>query len=281
MIKVKGNSDLKKAFQFFRNINKLNYILTPWSLFLLYSYSAVFLFLLVFISCALNRLPSPSNAFLFLSLQQFPDQKWLYSLTIGTASLLPFFLVGIYIVSKWIKKDLRKQKGLVISSLHWRGPEIDDFLIASLKDYLVRHRLYNVDALEQLMENVRDEIASEKRPSERILTLLTIALALAIGLWEPVYSQLLSLWVQSPVEIWQVTALTIVVCMYLVFFLTVFPWAYVPSRTRLEKYLHSLTTIRLELMKSTPRCPRLRAARFYRHQRERYSFQLNPLAQEE
>jgi hypothetical protein len=281
MIKIKGNSDLKKAFQFFRRINKLNYILTPWSLCLLYSYSAAFLLLLTFVSCALNKLPSASNPVPFLSLQQFNDQKWLYSLTIATACLLPFFLIGIYIVSMWIKKDLRKKRGIVISSLHWRGPEIDDFLIARFKNYLVRHRLHNVDSLEQLMENVRDEIASEKRPSERILTLLTIALALAIALWEPVYSQLLSLWVHSPVEIWQVTGLTIVVCMYLVFFLTVFPWAYVPSRTRLEKYLHSLTTIRLELMKSTPRCPRLRAARFYRNRRERYSFQLNPLAQEE
>ena len=140
--------------------------------------------ILAFVSCALSQLPSLPNPFPFLSLQEFHDHKWLYSLTLGAASLSPFFVIGVYIVSVWIKKDLRKRKGIVISTLHWRGPEIDDFLIARFKNFLVRHRLHNVDALEQLIENVREEIASEKRPSERILTLLTIALALAIAIWQ-------------------------------------------------------------------------------------------------
>lgn len=96
MIKIKGNSDLKKAFQSFRRINKLNNILTPSGLFLLYSYSAAFLTILAFVSFALNQLPSPPNPFPFLSWQEFHDQKWLYSLILGTAFLLPFFLIWLF-----------------------------------------------------------------------------------------------------------------------------------------------------------------------------------------
>jgi hypothetical protein len=130
---------------------------------------------------------------------------------------------------------------MAILSDHWYSEVTAIFL----NWYL--HRIH-VDASEQLMDNVRDEIASEKRPSAEnpyVANDRTCTCDCALG--TSLYPTAFALG-HSPVEVWSVTGLTIVVCMYLVFFLTVFPWAYFLSRTRLEKYLHSLTTINALLM---------------------------------
>jgi hypothetical protein len=110
--------------------------------------------------------------------------------------------------------------------------------------------LHNPDAIKQLIENVRDEAAADSRPSLRIWTVVAIGFAIAIALWQAVFSRWLEKAVQSPEDLTVLSQLgllaTMVLVLCVIYPLIIFP---IGSRTRREIYLHTLTAIMLERIK--------------------------------
>jgi hypothetical protein len=250
MLQIERISDLRKTFTTFKKVTKITTLLTPFGLFALFLLSAVSLGSWALISWAFYTISPPLIFSPSLSLYGEIGARWMSYTLYGQIATIPFFLVYLYVFSHLIKDDMRKKRGISVTGWHWRGAEIEQKLMDQFTEYLSNEGLLNISALEQLIENLRDEISFDRRPSTRFWTLLTISVALSIGLLQPVFSQVLIMWVRSKEEIWQIAGLVIILSVSVVYLVFLTQLAYLPRRNQREIYLHSLSAIRLALLKS-------------------------------
>lgn len=242
-------SDSRKAYAEFLRITSLSHFLKPLERFYLYFCFALWLLawgFLVWLFHYFSRLPSIDFPLTSDNLPTTEAVHWLYSITytvIPALVLLPF---EVWASSTLIKKSLAR-RGIIVSGWSWRGEEVQQRVLNDFKTYLAGQRLHNLDALQQLIENVRDEAAATARPSSATFTRIAIFFAIVIGFWQPVFSQWLQLY-KTQEELFLIGKvglggmLALGGIMHVIF-------SPISSRTRRELYLHSLTAIRLELLK--------------------------------
>jgi hypothetical protein len=126
-------------------------------------------------------------------------------------------------------------------------PNIDAF-----KKNLILEGLYNVDALEQLINAARDQVAVKSRLYFQIPAVLAISMSAALGGFAFLFGQVLPVHLSAHGHgVWHfVRSIT-----YLLIFIAVFPGAYLFLQFVLgllnqeEFYLRTLTDLRLSLLK--------------------------------
>ena len=148
---------------------------------------------------------------------------WVFRLLSGLLLVIPFLFIGALIESKWIIRRL-KNGGIVVEGWNWFGPEVQRSMLQEFTDYLTDIGLYSPEALDQLINNSRDEIEARWRPISVISTVLTLVVALFIAYYQPVFSQFLQLAVKSGGDIRQVVKIGVIgVLIVLLFGLMLYP----------------------------------------------------------
>jgi hypothetical protein len=107
---------------------------------------------------------------------------------LGVILSIPVIVLSRRVASKWIKKSL-KNRGIIVSSGYWHGPELHRLVRQEFIDYLKSEDLYNPDALKELIENTQGEIDARWRAIALHMTLLTLVVALYIGYYQTMFSQ--------------------------------------------------------------------------------------------
>jgi hypothetical protein len=255
MIYPQRISDSRKAFAEFLKVTSLAHFLRPWEQFVLYLFFALWLLTWALLAGLLHRhLHLPSTYFPLTSGTFVPEEfsHWLTYLVYAALPAIPFLFLYTLASGTVIKKSLGN-RGIIVSGWSWRGAEVEREVLNRFKEYLVKQSLYNLDALKQLIENVRDEATADSRPSLRRWTVLAITFSIVIAVWQVMFSQWLQIFVKSKADLPDF-AIFAKVCLVVTIFLLanillVVGWVPIGSRTRQEIYLHSLTAIRLELLK--------------------------------
>jgi hypothetical protein len=168
---------------------------------------------------------------------------------LGLLITIPFFFAYLYMASRQIRIYLAA-RGIVVDGWHWRGAAVERAMLELFEKYLSERGLLNEAVLQQFIESTRDEIVAQFKPGPGHWAALAIFFGILIAIIQPVYTQLIQLWVTTKLEIWQLTLLVSGICLSTAL-LTVatVPMAFVGSRTRLEIYNQSLCAIRINLLK--------------------------------
>src|SRR5271166_5654019 len=93
-------------------------------------------------------------------------------------------------------------------------------MLQEFTKYLACKGYYNPEALNQLIENTRDEIEARWRPSPVLLTLATLAVALLIAYYQVVLSEFLQLAVKHMKDIKPFAIIGVPVFIIIVFFVS-------------------------------------------------------------
>jgi hypothetical protein len=208
MIQPELFSDSHQAFEHFRKVTSITHFLKekellpprwPWVL-LLVAWLATIWIVHFFI-----MLPPLYAYWPFSRVIGF----WLSSLLFGTLVLIPFVGICVFVDSRWIIRRL-KNRGIVVIGWNWFGKEVQRLMLQDFTEYLVDRGYYNLEALGQLIDNSRDEIEARWRPIAVMLTTITLAVALLLAYYQPVFSSLLQIYVKSGSDINLLAKLSIV-----------------------------------------------------------------------
>jgi hypothetical protein len=258
MIQPELFSDSHQAFEHFRKVTSITHFVKskqlvrpPWLLILSLAWLATIWIVHFFISLPPLYLYWP-----------FPRGIgfWLFCAAYGTIASIPFLVVCVLIDSRWMKRGL-KDKGIVVAGWSWWGPEVQRLMLQEFTDYLAARGFYNPEALDQLMENTRDEIEARWRPSPVLLALSTLAAAFLIAYYQVVFSEFLQLAVKQikyikPFALIGVPVFAIIVAfVYMLFSNSPFDVIlrgsrYLSLRSERAIYLHCLSAIRPSLLKT-------------------------------
>jgi hypothetical protein len=257
MIQPELFTDSHKAFEEFRKVTsprnflKSHDLLPPswlWILWLVAWPAAIWIVHLFPSVVRVLGLPKGSISF------------WLSCVVVGIILSIVFLIIYAVVDSRRIIRGL-KAKGIVVEEWYWWGPKVQGLMLQEFINYLGRKGFYNPEALDQLMENTRDEIEARWRPSPVLLTLLTVAVALLIAYYQVVFSEFLQLAVKHAKGIKPFALIGVPVFMVIVLFVfmlfsnssldvILIGSRYLSLRSERAIYLHCLTAIKLSLLKS-------------------------------
>jgi hypothetical protein len=191
----------------------------------------------------------PLSVVRFLVFSQDITASWIVWIFIGQCIwLIVFFFPAQWFFSQQIKRILR-EKGIAIKGWHWFGPEVAQLMRQEFTLYLACKGFCNSEALGQLINDTRDDIERIWRPMPVILTLTTLAIAVAIAYYQPVFGQAIAH--ATSTELLQLALGGIVIAIPVVIYGWVF-YTEVFSAFRMKRstYLQCLSHIRLSVIKS-------------------------------
>jgi hypothetical protein len=253
MIYPQEISDSRKAFAEFRKITSLSHFLRLRERIYWWFFFAIYYLTWVVIAWVLHRFSRlPGTYFPLPTLDASVSRQifeWLICLIYAALPATPLLLLYVRLRSLVIKKSLSR-RGIEVSGWDWRGAEVERRILDQFKSYLGSHGLHNLESVMVLMENVRDETTADLRPLLGSWTVLAISCAIAIAFWQAMFSQWLEKFAkENSGLIGQLGLLGFVGT--ILFFGIIIPFLVFPirSRTPREIYLHSLTAIKLELLK--------------------------------
>jgi hypothetical protein len=183
-------SDARKTFVKFLEIAHLKHVLNPLERVYLYGFLALTLITWFLIAWLHHRftplsLNFPSTFYTVIPKEVF---SWSSSLLYTALPASPFCCLYIWISSILIKRSL-KRRGIDVLGWSWRGAELERVVLDEFTKFLHQERLYNLDAIKQLIQNARDESTAASRPSLRFWSVLTIASAILIAYGQTVFSR--------------------------------------------------------------------------------------------
>jgi hypothetical protein len=161
--------------------------------------------------------------------------------------------------SRFITRRL-KEKGILVEQPDSWGLKVQQLMLQEFTDYLAKKGLCNPEALDQLMENTRDEIEARWRPSPVVFLLITLTVAVIIAYHQTVFSRWLELHVLlskgikryailGVVLIILLLLLVYILCSKTAFHVVPLSFRYLSLRTERAIYMHCLSAIRLSLLK--------------------------------
>jgi len=175
--------------------------------------------------------------------------RFMSSTYLGLLLTIPFFFLYLYVSSRQIRTYLAA-RGILVDGWHWRGAAVERAMLELFEKYLNERGLLDDDVLQQLIESTRDEIAAQFKPGPGYWAVLAILFGVLIAIVQPIYSQLIQLWITTKSDIWQLTLMISGICLSTgSLTVAILPMGFVGSRARLEIYNHSLCAIRINVLK--------------------------------
>jgi hypothetical protein len=86
-------------------------------------------------------------------------------------------------------------------------------MLELFEKYLNARGLLDDCVLQQLIESTRDEIAAQLKPGPGYWAVLAILFGVLIAIVQPIYSQLIQLWITTKSDIWQLTLMVSGICL--------------------------------------------------------------------
>ena len=139
---------------------------------------------------------------------------------------------------------------IFVKGWNWFGREVQQLMFQEFTEYLTTKGLYNLEALNQLIENTRDEIETSWRPIPVMLTLVTLAIALYIAYYQPMFRRFLGSDRVSGEYMTLLAKLGVLVFIpMLAYGYLVYSHLFARFRRERAIYIHCLSAMRLLLLK--------------------------------
>jgi hypothetical protein len=191
MIQPELFSDSHQAFEHFRKVTNLRQFLKSkkslppsWPLILLLAAWLTAIWIL--------HLLIPSPVVRVLLLPEDSSSVFGFCVILGTIAQIPLIVMLASANSRFITRRL-KEKGILVEQPDSWGLKVQQLMLQEFTDYLAKKGLCNPEALDQLMENTRDEIEARWRPSPVVFLLITLTVAVIIAYYQTVFSRWLEL----------------------------------------------------------------------------------------